>query len=719
MRAVGYGALVLAVVAVGGLWAALNTLRLPPAQRPIETSFVCDLTVADGQCGFDNAMARLTAEEERVTVRYEDLPPVMVQAVLAAEDRNFFEHNGVDPMGIGRALYQTVLGDSESQQGGSTITQQYVKNVYLSSERTLDRKAREAVLAVKLERELGKREILTRYLNEVYFGRGAYGVEAASRTYFGVGVKDLQLPQAAYLASLIRSPETADAVQHPKVAERRRRSVLDGMVATGAITRAQADAAAAEPFVTDATTRPDGTVQPPTIRARVDQRSDFGDVKYTELGSEYWVEWVRQQLRARYGPGAETRGLRVYTTFDPTLQKAAVDSVYDTLDVPDGPTGSLVAVDKDGRIRAMVGGRDYATDKVNLALGGQGGGSGRAPGSTFKPFALAAFIEDGYSVKSRFRAPPTTQFPGVYAGAGQVWKPANYDKADHGIETVEQATWNSTNTVYAGMVDTIRPERLAEMARRLGVTATLDPVYSLVLGAEEVSVLDMASAYSTFMDRGTHISPYSIRRIEAADGTVLFDASTAVERRQAIQPAVADTVTTVLQGVLQNGTGQNAELRVPAAGKTGTTNDAKDAWFTGYTCDLTAAVWMGYEQPREMRTFKGQQVAGGTVPAAIWRNFMSKATRGSAPCRFPSTDAGKRILNSSMSPSSGGSTTSSVPRSSTSSTVPGSSTTSSSVPGSTTTTAPRPTTTAPRPTTTVAPTTAPPAPAAPAAVPPG
>ncbi len=707
LRAVWYGALVLLVVAVGGLWAALNTLRLPPAQRPIETSFVCDLNVGDGQCGFDNAMARLTAEEERVTVRYEDLPPVLVQAVLAAEDRNFFEHNGVDPMGIGRALYQTVLGDSESQQGGSTITQQYVKNVYLSSERTLDRKAREAVLAVKLERELGKQEILTRYLNEVYFGRGAYGVEAASRTYFGVGVKDLQLPQAAYLASLIRSPETADAVQHPAVADRRRRSVLDGMVATGAITRAEAESAADLPWVTAATNRPDGTVQPPTIRPRVAQRSDFGDVKYTELGSEYWVEWVRQQLRARYGPGAETRGLRVYTTFDPTLQQAAVDAVYDTLDQPEGPTGSLVAIDDEGRIRAMVGGRDYTTDKVNLALGAEGGGSGRAPGSTFKPFALAAFVEDGYSVKSRFRAPPTTQFPGVYAGAGQVWKPANYDKSDHGIETVEQATWNSTNTVYAGMVDTIRPERLAEMARRLGVTAQLDPVYSLVLGAEEVSVLDMASAYSTFMDRGTHISPYSIRRIEAADGTVLFDAATGVERRQVVQPAVADTVTAVLQGVLQNGTGKNAGLRVPAAGKTGTTNDAKDAWFTGYTCNLTAAVWMGYEQPREMKSFKGQQVAGGTIPAGIWRNFMSKATRGTAPCRFPVADAGKRILNSSMSPTSGGSTSStSVPRSSTSSTVPGSSTTTTSVPATTTTAAPRPTTTAPpRPTTTVAPPT--------------
>ncbi len=700
----GYALLVLAVVAVGGLWAALNTIKLPPAKRPVETSFVCDVTVENGQCGFDNAMARLSADEERVLVDYEDLPPVLVQAVLSAEDRKFFDHNGVDPLGIGRAVFQDLTGGSESQQGGSTITQQYVKSVYLTSERTFTRKLKEAVLAIKLERTLDKREILTRYLNEVYFGRGAYGVEAASRAYFGIGVKNLQLPQAAYLAGLIRAPERADATRHPDEATRRRATVLRAMTEEGYITKEQATIAGAVPWNTTATA-PDGSPQDVTILPRTAERSDFGEVEHKDIGSEYWVEWVRQQVRARFGPGAETRGLRIYTTFDPKLQKYATDAVNKTLDQPNGPVGSLVAVDKDGRIRAMVGGRDYEADKVNLALGTAGGGSGRAPGSTFKPFALAAFVEDGYSVKSRFRAPPTTMFPNVYASPGKLWKPANYDHGDHGVLTVEEATWNSINTVYAGIVDTISPQRLSEMATRLGVRSKLDPNYSLVLGTEEVSVLDMASAYSTFADRGSHIEPYAIRRIEDADGDVLFDASTDLERQQVVSQGVADTVTTVLQGVLSKGTGTSAAIRTVAAGKTGTTNDSKDAWFTGYTCNLTASVWMGYETPEEMDSYKGRSVAGGTFPAMIWRDFMNKATQGDPACRYPATDAGKKILNAGMAPTStastvpkSSSTTSSVPRSTTTS-VPGRSTT---VPGSTSTTVPRPTTTVPRPTTTAA-----------------
>lgn len=660
------------------MWAALNTIQLPPAKRPIETSFVCDITVADGQCGVDSSMARLSAKEERILVDYNELPPVLVQAVLSTEDRNFFDHNGVDPVGIGRALVQDLKGGGGSEQGGSTITQQYVKSVYLSPERTLTRKLKEAVLAVKLERTLDKRQILTRYLNEVYFGRGAYGVEAASRVYFGIGVKDLRLAQASYLAGLIRAPERADATKNPSEATRRRSVTLAAMVEEGYITRAEAVQAGAVPWISSPT-GPDGTPQQVTILARASDRSDFAEVAYKEIGSQYWVEWVRQQLRARLGPGAETRGLRVYTTFDPTLQKYATDAVAGTLDQPDGPVGSLVAVDKDGRIRAMVAGSDYGSDKVNLALGTAGGGSGRSPGSTFKPFALAAFVEDGYSVKSRFRAPPTTQFPNVYASQGVLWKPANYDRADRGVLSVEEATWNSVNTVYAGIVDTVTPQRVADMANRLGVRSKLDPVYALVLGTEEVSVLDMASAYSTFADRGSHIEPYVIRRIEDSEGTVLFDAATDVGRQQVVSQGVADTVTNVLRGVVSTGTGKAAAISADAAGKTGTTNDSKDAWFTGYTCNLTASVWMGYEQPRQMKSYKGRTVAGGTFPAAIWKAFMSRATQGDAPCTYPATDAGKKLLNSGLALSSA-TTTRPAPS--------GSSTSSTSIPKSTTTSVP-------------------------------
>ncbi|MFM7068568.1 MAG: transglycosylase domain-containing protein, partial [Actinomycetes bacterium] len=636
--------LVVAFVGIGGVWLVLNTIELPSASPPRETTFVCDNDVAAGQCTFDASIAQISNSEERVVVRYEDLPPVIVQAVLSAEDRRFFDHNGIDPAGIARAVFQGAKGTSQSRQGGSTITQQYVKNVFLTSERTYTRKLKEAVLAVKLERELDKEQILTRYLNQVYFGRGAYGVEAAARAYFGVGVRNLQLYQAAYLAGLIRSPESADAAKRPDEATRRRNSVLTAMRSQRYITDAAADAAAKVPWVTAASPGRSITVLP-----RPGARSDFGVQRYKDLGEDYWLEWVRQQVRAKLGPGAETRGLRVYTTFDPRLQKYAVQAINATLDQPDGPAGALVAVDDRGRIRAMVAGRDYDASKVNLALGTAGGGSGRQPGSTFKPIALAAFVESGYSVKSPFRSPPVTQFAGVYATPGELWKPKNFDREDLGVLTVEQATWKSSNTVYAALAREVGPRKVAEMGKRLGITAPLTPNYSLVLGTGEVSVLDMATAYSTFANRGVLRRPYVIRRIEDAAGRVLFDGEAGRSGEQVIDRKVADTVTTVLQGVLTKGTGTGAALRVLASGKTGTTQDAKDAWFSGYTCHLTATVWMGFEKPRPMKTYKGRRVTGGSFPATIWRTFMNRAVRGDRPCRYSPANAGTETLNQSLS----------------------------------------------------------------------
>ena len=712
LRRLGYVVLVLAVVSVGGIWLALSTIDLPPAKRSMETTFVCDLTIPDSECDFQNSMAHLSAAEERVNVDYEDLPPVLVQAVLSAEDRKFFDHGGIDPVGIGRALYQSVLGDSRSRQGGSTITQQYVKLTYLTSERTLTRKLKEGVLSVKLEGELDKRDILTRYLNEIYFGRGAYGVEAASRAYFGIGVQNLQLHQAAYLAGLIRSPESAEATRDPKEATRRRATVLAGMVTEGYITREQADDAGAVPWVWESVA-PDGSPQSQTVLPRPAEKTDLGNVDDAEHGSEYWITLVRQQLRQRFGAGAETQGLRVYITYDPKMQEAAHDAVTETLNQPDGPSGALVAVDDQGRVRAMVGGTDFANNKVNLALGKQGGGSGRQPGSTFKPFALAAFIEDGYSIESPFRSPPTTQFPGVFTEPGKLWSPQNFGKADLGVLSVEEATWKSSNTVYAGMVNLVTPQRVAEMANRLGVSAELDPQYALVLGTEEVSVLDMASAYSTFADRGRHTPPFVIRRVEDANGQVLFEATTDVASTQVIDAEVADTVNSVLAGVLTKGTGVGAAMPTVAAGKTGTTTDSKDAWFAGYTCRLTAAVWMGYEQPEPMEEFKGEEVSGGTFPAKIWRQFMIEATEDDEACEFPETDFGKRVLNQNLAGRRSTTTTTRAGGSSTTGAPTGPTTTAGQA---TTTTAPRTTTTA-APPTTAAPTTsaAPPTTAAPAA----
>ncbi|MCB1257054.1 MAG: transglycosylase domain-containing protein [Microthrixaceae bacterium] len=706
LRRVAYAVLVLAVVSMGGLWMALNTIDLPPAKPSAQTSFVCDSTVSFGDCDFDNSMAHLSAAEERVNVEYEDLPTVLVQAVLAAEDQKFFDHGGIDPMGIGRAVYTSLRGSSRSRQGGSTITQQYVKLTYLTSERTISRKLREAVLSIKLEGQLDKRDILTRYLNEIYFGRGAYGVEAASRAYFGIGVQNLKLHQAAYLAGLIRSPESADAVKDPKEATRRRATVLANMVKQGYITSEEADQANAVPWIWTRTDD-DGNPQNMTVLPRNRTGTDLAHVRYSEIGSQYWMAEVRKQLRERFGTGAETRGLRVYTTFDPTTQRAAQDAVTKTLNRSNGPVGSLVAVDEKGRITAMVAGTDYSKSKVNLALGKRGGGSGRQPGSTFKPFALAAFIEDGYSIESPFRSPPTTEFEGVYNSPGKLWNPKNFGKADLGVLSVEEATWKSSNTVYAGMVNLVTPERLAEMARRLGVKSKLTPRYALVLGSEEVSVLDMASAYSTFADRGKHITPYMITRVEDSTGRVLFDASESVKATQVIDQGVADTVNWTLKGAIEHGTGTAARISTPAAGKTGTTTDSKDAWFVGYTCHLTAAVWMGYEQPRTMKDFKGREVSGGSFPADIWREFMSKATKGDQPCEFPQTDFGQRIVNQSLASKRTTTTTENPNGSTTTSTADGE--------GDSSTTSSPSTTQRPTPSTTSAPTsTTPPTSSAPA-----
>ncbi len=724
LRRPAYVVLVLMVVSLGGLWMVLSTIELPPAKRSMETTFVCDINVENNDCDFQNSMAKLSATEARVNVDYEQLPPVLVQAVLSAEDRNFFDHGGIDPAGLTRAVYQSLLGSSKSKQGGSTITQQYVKLTYLTSERTLTRKLKEGVLSVKLEGELDKRDILTRYLNEIYFGRGAYGVEAASRAYFGIGVENLQVHQAAYLASLIRSPESAEATRDPKEATRRRKTVLNGMVSEGYITQAQAEAADAVPWVSSPTDT-NGDAQTMTILPRPAEKTDLGQVRYADYGSEYWVSLVRKQLRQRFGPGAETQGLRVYITYDPEMQEDAYKAVTGTLGRADGPSGSLVAVDEKGQVRAMVGGTDFAKKKVNLALGKEGGGSGRQPGSTFKPFALAAFIEDGYSVESAFRSPPTTQFPGVFTEPGKLWSPQNFGKSDLGVLSVEEATWKSSNTVYAGMVNLVTPDRVAEMANRLGVTSELDPQYALVLGTEEVSVLDMASAYSTFADRGKHTPPYVIRRVEDSAGVVLFDAKQDVKSEQVIDEGVADTVNSVLSGVLTKGTGHSASLRVVAAGKTGTTTDSKDAWFAGYTCHLTAAVWMGYEQPKPMKTYRGKEVSGGTVPAEIWRQFMSSATQGDEACQFPDADFGKRILNQRLT-GMRSTTTSSLPGAVTSSTAvsagSGSSTSTSTpkLPASTVAPKPLPSTTVAPPTTSAPATTVAPPPvptAAPAPTP--
>jgi penicillin-binding protein 1A len=676
----------LVFTALAGVVYLLVNVKLP-AEPPLgQTTYVTDV---DG-----NRIASLNAGEDRELVDLEDIPPVVVDAVLASEDRNFFEHSGVDPVGILRATWRDIRNPNQLQ-GGSTITQQYIKNTFpeVGKERTIWRKLKDAALAVKLERKLSKEEILERYLNAIYFGRGAYGVQAASRAYYGHDITEANLTEAAYLAGLIRAPELADAVTHPDVARSRRSTVLINMVEAGSITPTQRRDTEAVPM--------EEFVLPRQVR---------GPNVISKDGNDYFVDYVRRELIRSYGEKAVYGGgYRIRTTLDPDLQKQAYRAVYGFLRVGD-PAGALVAIDENGRIVAMVGGRDWKASKVNLAVGKEGGGSGRQAGSTFKPILLAETVREGYSVESSFAGPPSITLP--KANAGKDWKVGNFEEANYGTRVnLVDATRNSVNTVYAQLAVAIGAENMVDMAGKLGVQADLPEVNSLVLGTAEVSVLDMATVFSTFANRGEYVEPRVILEVKTADGKVVED-RTQRDARRVLDRDDADIVNFCLQQAVDRGSGTRAQVEGQSLiGKTGTTQDFGDAWFVGATRTLTTAVWMGYPEgnSRKMTSVRGEDVSGGSFPAMIFRRFMTGATRGVEAEAFPEPEGFPgRVLNtrvpyvtSTIAPPTTKPTTASTVRS------PSSTAPSGTAPGSTSTTTPPttaaatepagPTTTKPKP----------------------
>ncbi len=596
--------------ALAGAAYLLGRVPLPPQNPEAQTTMLTDVRGAQ--------LAALDSGEDRVSVTLDKVPKVLVDAVLATEDKSFFEHGGVDPSGILRATWADLRG--RPLQGGSTITQQYVKNAYLKTrERTVVRKLKEAALAVKVEREFSKEEILERYLNVIYFGRGAYGVQAASRAYFGKDVGQLQLREAAYLAGLIRSPEFADARRAPAAADARRAGTLTEMERGGFIGGAERAAAEAEP------------VSSYVIPKRQSQTT----FAQADKGTQYFVDYVRQQLLAEYGPSALYEGgLRVRTTLDLEMQSHAYNAVYaGFLNRPDDPAGALVSIDGNGHVKAMVGGKDWNAPqpyaKVNLALGRQGGGTGRQPGSAFKPFVLAEAVRQGYTVESSFPGPARIVFPD--ANQGKDYAVENYEGEDFGpAVNLIDATRNSVNTVYAQLIDAIGPEKVAALAHQAGIPAStqLVPNISLTLGTSEVSVFDIASAFTTFANRGSHTPPTAVLEVSTADGRVLRRARPRTQTR-VLDRQQADVVNFCLQQVVQRGSGTGAQFGKPFAGKTGTTQDFGDAWFVGYTPKLTTAVWMGYPEgnTRKMVNVRGRRVNGGSFPATIFKNFMEAAAK--------------------------------------------------------------------------------------------
>lgn len=649
--------LLVPVLVIGILAVTLLTMPFSgslPTERPSIESRITRVFDSTGA-----QMADFRRFETSLPVAPGDIPQVLVDAVVAVEDQRFFEHQGVDSRGIFRALWADIKGGGY-KEGASTITQQYVRLAYTGHEATMGRKVREAVLAGRVEKEMTKDEILHQYLSRAYFGSGAYGVGAAAETYFDKSVRDLTLTEAAMLAGLLSAPSTYDPRSSPGEAEYQRQRVLGKMADQGRISQVQL--AEALPLqVTMADNRPQTGAAPATVvqpeRAR-------------EMAYPWFTDYVRRYLVARYGADmVYSGGLRVETSLDPDLQAKAEAAVTGALRGTQAPLEmALASVDpKTGQVKAMVGGRDFAKSQVNLALGRcpatsepeagsepvrfdgpiciGGGGSGRQPGSSFKAFTLAEALEDGMSLDKTYSGAGTYTYPRC---SGEGCTVHNVESASYGRIDLRRATTNSVNTVYAQLIQDVGVEDTAELAHRLGVTminedgelpdgTSYGP--SLTLGAAEVSPLDMAAAYGVFAARGKQFPATPVTRVLDSDGRVLEDNRSRSGKR-VLAENVADTMNDVLKGVVNGGTGSAADLGRPdgTAGKTGTSENFSDAWFVGYTPELSTSVWMGYSDgQRPLVNIKGlSRVYGGTLPAQTWQAFMSSALDGQPTSDFAS-----------------------------------------------------------------------------------
>jgi penicillin-binding protein 1A len=574
----------------------------------------------------------VVSQQNRVNVTPGEIPQIVKEAVISIEDKRFATNSGVDIRGIGRAFVQDILHKG-SVQGASTIEQQFIKNaLQAQSHRTIFEKLREAALAYQLSHKWSKEKIITAYLNTIYFGNGAYGIEAAAQTYFGhdvnhlgcgqpsheLCVQQLQPWEAALLAGIIQSPTGYDPATHPEAARERRDTVLRQMMLQGYLTKQvyEQSLAQALPAAKD--------IQPPTEQT----------VEGVDAG--YFTSWVQQQVIERYGAArAFNGGLKIKTTLDLELQRAAEHSVDAYLESPEGPTASLVAIENStGEVRAMVGGRNYAETPFNLATDGE-----RQPGSSFKAFDLAAALEDGISPESEWTSKQKTFYvPGPHGTEKFV---VHNDEGNYtGSDTLTGATAYSDNSIYAEVGLKVGTKRIARLAHRMGITTPLSTNPAMTIGGLTVGVtpLDMAHSYETIAHGGRRVSgtlaqsgePVAIQEVDAGSHT-LPDGDhhdvNHVRTNAVLPPSVAATETSMLETVLQYGTGKAAAIGQFAAGKTGTTSNYGDAWFVGYDAKYTVAVWVGYPNKLIPMTtaFNGTPVLGGTFPALIWHDFMTSA----------------------------------------------------------------------------------------------
>lgn len=527
-------------------------------------------------------------------ISFEQTPPALVDAFVSIEDRSFFTHDGIDSKGLLRAVWANLRAGGV-RAGGSTITQQLAKNLFLSNERTIKRKAQELLMALWLEQKFTKEQILTLYLNRVYFGGGAYGIDAAARKFFGHSATSLSIAESAVLAGLVKAPSRLAPHINPDGAWERGQVVLAAMQTTGKLS------AAAKQKISE---------QPPALRRPAAGRN-----------VRFFTDWVETEAR-RLAPDLRGKSLIIFTTLDPSVQRAATLAVGRALDGEGQKNGAseaaLVAIDHDGAVRAMVGGRDYAKSQYNRATQAK-----RQPGSAFKLFTYLAALEAGIKPMDRYVDAPTTV---------EDWAPKNYSGQFNGEMSAQEAFARSINTIAVQISEEIGREKAAAVARRLGIKTAISNVPSLPLGTEEVRLLELTGSYATVANGGHLAQPYSIVEITTLEGEVIFRRRPS-SPRSVLRSDTVEDITSMLTSVVKWGSGKNAALARPAAGKSGTSQDSRDAVFAGFTSDMTAAVWVGNDDGAPMKN-----VTGGGMPARIWRDFMTEA-HASVPVRPLLADA--------------------------------------------------------------------------------
>ena len=591
VRRMAYWSLVLglwAFIAVGGvlLWVAAH---LPPIQsleipkRPPSIQIV----------GNDGSLLAGRGEMHGNTLTLKDMPPYLPKAFLAIEDRRFYSHFGIDPIGLARAMYANLSRRGVSQ-GGSTITQQLAKNLFLTQERTMGRKLQEVVLALWLEHKFSKTEILELYLNRVYFGSGAYGVDAAALRYFAKSAKQVTLAEAAMLAGLIRSPSRLAPNRNPEGAQRRAQVVIAAMRERGDITETMAKHATAQP-------------------GRAVRIGGTGSANYV-------ADWIMDVLDDLVG--RIDQDLVVRTTIDPALQAAAETSLTEELaqrgDKLGVGQGAIVAMTPSGAVRALVGGRNYAESQFNRAVTAR-----RQPGSAFKPFVYLTALERGLGPDSVREDKPI---------ALKGWRPENYTREYRGPVTLTQALAHSLNTVSVRLTLEVGAPAVAKTAYRLGIASKLDPNPSLALGTSEVSLIELVSAYAPFANGGKAIAPYVVQRVSTKAGRTLY-LHTPHSLGVVVDARYVAMMNSMMRETLRVGTASKAQLPGwVAAGKTGTSQDFRDAWFVGYTANLVTGVWLGNDNSSPTR-----RATGGGLPVDIWSRFMRVAHQGVPIAGLPGT----------------------------------------------------------------------------------